>query len=237
MLHGLLHGRIGRFFDAAERLQQLLHFGDFFFLHLDHVVGPCRNLRILIFLWGCKEDFGHIHRALMVRDHAGKEGAIRIVGGAGAVIHSGLSGQDGKQKRRNERKDSQRGGTHSFFSQIGREPRNAVAGPHNGGPSGAYRQPYMRCNYFLSGPPVRTSAPHLAPHNIAVTGYGVPRNRGQEFDKGKSLRWERDGFRWQVWKRRGLLIQEEPIFLPQFPIFYRLFTDEVPEAQALTIGT
>ena len=30
---------------------------------------------------------------------------------------------------------------------------------------------------------------------------------------------------------------EEPIFLPQFPIFYRLFTDEVPEAQALTIGT
>ena len=27
------------------------------------------------------------------------------------------------------------------------------------------------------------------------------------------------------------------IFLPQFPIFYRLFTDEVPEAQALTIGT
>ena len=59
---------------------------------------------------------------------------------------------------------------------------------------------------------------------------------GQGFDKGKSLRWE-DGFRWQVWKRRGLLIQEEPIFLPQFPIFYRLFTDEVPEAQALTIGT
>ena len=37
--------------------------------------------------------------------YAGKEGAIRIVGGAGAVIHSGLSGQDGKQKRRNERKD------------------------------------------------------------------------------------------------------------------------------------
>jgi hypothetical protein len=195
VLHGLLHGRVGRFFDAAERLQQLLHFGDFFFLHLDHVVGPCRNLRILLFLWGCKEDFGHIHRALMVRDHAGKEGAIRIVGGAGAVIHSGLSGQDGKQKRRNERKDSQRGGTHNFFSQIGREPRNAVAGPHNEGPSGAYRQPYMRCNYFLSGPPVRTSAPHLAPHKIAVTDYGVPRNRGQGFDKGKSLRWERDGFR------------------------------------------
>ena len=95
----------------------------------------------------------------------------------------------------------------------------------------------MRCNYFLSGPPVRTSAPHLAPHKIAVTDYGVPRNRGQGFDKRKSLRWERDGFRWQVWKRRGLLIQEEPIFLPQFPIFYRLFTDEVPEAQALTIGT
>ena len=38
-------------------------------------------------------------------------------------------------------------------------------------------------------------------------------------------------------KGRGLLIQEEPIFLPQFPILYRLFTDEVPEAQALTIGT
>ena len=124
---------------------------------------------------------------------------LRIVGaekgGDGAVIHSGLSGQDGKQKRRNERKDSQRGGTHNFFSQIGREPRNAVAGPHNEGPSGAYRQPYMRCNYFLSGPPVRTSAPHLAPHKIAVTDYGVPRNRGQGFDKGKSLRWERDGFR------------------------------------------
>ena len=97
--------------------------------------------------------------------HTGDVSAAMLADcGAGAVIHSGLSGQDGKQKRRNERKDSQRGGTHSFFSQIGREPRNAVAGPHNEGPSGAYRQPYMRCNYFLSGPPCvpRHHTPRLA---------------------------------------------------------------------------
>lgn len=83
-----------------------------------------------------------------------------------------------------------------------------------------------------------TSVPHLVHHKIVVTGYGVPRNRGQGFDKGKSLRWEKGGLRaGRFGKGRGLLIQEEPIFLPQFPIFYRLFTDEVPEAQALTIGT
>ena len=117
VLHGLLHGRIGGLFDAAERLQKFLHFGDFFFLHLDHIVSPCRNLGVLIFFGGCKEDFGHIHRSLMVRDHARKEGAIRIVDGVGAVIHCGPNGQGGKYKRRNKRKDGQRGGTHSFFSR------------------------------------------------------------------------------------------------------------------------
>ena len=117
-----------------------------------------------------------------------------------AVIHSGLSGQDENKNAATSARTVNEA-VRIVFSQMGRiEPRNAAVGPQ-WGPSRAYRQPPRRCNYFLSGPPVRTSAPHLAPHNIAVTGYGVPRNRGQGFDKGKSLRWERDGFRWQVWKR------------------------------------